>query len=121
MTEQEQRELFAKNLRYYLSSMNKRQVDLAAELGVSSATTSDWLSGKKIPRMGKISHIADWLGINVSDLLEPHDHNPDSADALRDRVFSRSPTLFKVLDKASDGELKQIEKIANAIIDETDN
>lgn len=87
MTDQEQRELFARNLQYYLNINNKRQVDLSEELGVSSATTSDWLNAKKLPRMGKIGRIAEWLGVKVSDLLE-------DKDSFRQEMLDEEHVLF---------------------------
>lgn len=119
MTEQEQKELFGKNLKHWLTVRGVKQVELAGALDVSESAVAQWVSGRTLPKMSKIQKITDFLDINKSDLLEEYDYN--EADALRDRVFSRSPSLFKVLDKASDGELKQIEKIANAIVEEVNN
>lgn len=73
MTDQEQRYIFSKNLQHFLKSRNKKQIDLAEELDVSTATVSDWLTGKKLPRVGKINRISQWLGITISDLLDEHD------------------------------------------------
>lgn len=116
MTEQEQRDIFAQNLTYWMDVRGYRGTDLAEELEVSNATTSCWMLGKKVPRMGKIQHIADWLGVQISDLIC---EKGDAADDLRDRVFAKSPALFKALDKATPAELHEIEVIANAIIDES--
>ena len=37
---------------------------------VSSATVSDWCSGKKMPRIDKLTSIANFLRVTMSDLVE---------------------------------------------------
>ena len=48
----------------------KNQMDLMKDLGVSSSTISNWCTGLKLPRMGKIQMLADYFNIEKSDLLE---------------------------------------------------
>lgn len=120
MTDQEQRELFSKNLQHYLDSRSKTRVDLADELGVSSATTSDWLNSKKMPRMGKISHIAQWLGINVSDLLENKGAYED-VDQFRQRMRDQYGVLFDMYDGASPEDRKKIEDMVKIIVRHDDD
>lgn len=70
MTDQEQRNIFANNLQHFLEIGGKKQIDLAEKLNVSTATVSDWITAKKLPRMGKINQISQWLNVSISDLLE---------------------------------------------------
>lgn len=65
-----QREIFSKNLKYWINAKGKDQVDIANITGVSRAAVTCWCNGSKMPRMGKIQVIADYLGILKSDLLE---------------------------------------------------
>lgn len=115
------KQVMAENIQYYMNLYGKSRNDMCEALGIKYTTFTDWVKGKTYPRIDKIELMANYFGIKKSDLVEPHEHDPDSTDALRDRVFARAPALFKVLDKASDSEIHQIEKIANAIIDETNN
>lgn len=62
--------IFSKNLKYYLQLNNKSQQDLVKDLGLSSSTVSNWYTGLKLPRMNKIEMLANYFGINKSDLLE---------------------------------------------------
>lgn len=66
-----EREIFARNLKYCLEKAGKTQIDLAAHMGVSSATVSDWVNAKKYPRVDKMQFIADYLGTSLSILREP--------------------------------------------------
>lgn len=67
---QEQKNIFAKNLMYWLKERGKTQTDLMKDLALSSSTVSDWCNAKKYPRMDKIQMLADYLSINKSDLTE---------------------------------------------------
>lgn len=67
---QKQKDIFSKNLQYWLKQKNKNQTDLMNDLGLSSSTVSDWCNAKKYPRMGTVQMLADYLGILKSDLVE---------------------------------------------------
>lgn len=64
------KEVFAKNLRYYMESRGKTQKELAEIVGVSAPTMNDWLKAKKYPRIDKIEILAKYFGILKSDLIE---------------------------------------------------
>lgn len=48
----------------------KSRRDVCAALGFSYYTFSDWVNGKKYPRMDKVEMLADYFGILKSDLIE---------------------------------------------------
>ena len=64
------KEVFAKNLRYYMESRGKSQKELAEIVGVSAPTMNDWLKAKKYPRIDKIEILSNYFGILKSDLIE---------------------------------------------------
>lgn len=61
--------VFSENLKKWLQRRDKTQNELAKYIGVSSPTVSDWVNGKKMPRADKLQSIANWLAIDLSDLL----------------------------------------------------
>lgn len=69
-TDEEYREIFHKKLNYYMDINNKTQSDIVNDLGISQSTVSNWCTGLKLPRMGKIQLLSDYFGINKSDLIE---------------------------------------------------
>lgn len=69
MDNEELKRIFSNNLTYWLNYRNKTQADLYKMAGVTSATASDWCNAKKIPRADKIVDIADWLGVELTDLM----------------------------------------------------
>ena len=70
MAEDEYKKIFAKNLKHYMTSQGKNQMDLMRDLGLSSSTVSNWCTGAKLPRMDKVQLLADYFHIMKSDLLE---------------------------------------------------
>lgn len=64
------KEIFANNLAYY---MNKKGIDrntLCSDLDLKYTTVRDWLKGITYPRIGKIELLANYFGVQKSDLIE---------------------------------------------------
>lgn len=64
------KDVMAKNLRKYMERSGKTQKEMSEIVGVSTATFSEWVNGKKYPRIDKIEIMADYFGILKSDLIE---------------------------------------------------
>lgn len=64
------KDIFARNLRRYMERAGKTQRDMAAVVGVSTATFSEWINAKKFPRIDKIEMLAIYFGVQKSDLIE---------------------------------------------------
>lgn len=64
------KEVFAKNLLYYLEYYNKDSVDVCRDLDIPASTFSDWLNAKKYPRIDKIELLANYFNVKKSDLIE---------------------------------------------------
>lgn len=70
MTNIGNREVFAKNLAYFVERSGKTQKELSEIVGVSKSTFNDWMKAKKYPRIDKIEILADFFKILKSDLIE---------------------------------------------------
>ena len=70
MTNIGNREVFAKNLAYYVERSGKTQKEISEIVGVSTSTFNDWMKAKKYPRIDKIEILADFFKILKSDLIE---------------------------------------------------
>ena len=69
--------VFASNLKRYMEAKGKSRNDISETLGISYFTVSDWVNGKKYPRMDKVEMLAIYFGIQKSDLIEKKDEkNP---------------------------------------------
>ena len=62
--------VFANNLNYYMKKYCKTRQDISQALNISYYTVSDWVNGKKYPRMDKVEMVAHYFGILKSDLIE---------------------------------------------------
>ena len=72
-------EIFGCNLRKYVEQSGKLGKDVAAAVGVSPATFSEWMNGKKYPRIDKIEMLANFFHIQKSDLIEDHEGEAERA------------------------------------------
>lgn len=64
------KEIFSRNLRYYMEKSNKSRKDLCDDLGFVYTTFCDWYNGLKYPRIDKIEMLANYFNIQKSDLIE---------------------------------------------------
>ena len=62
--------IFASNLNKYMRLHKRSRNDISEALGISYYTISDWVNGKKYPRMDKVEMLANYFGIKKSDLIE---------------------------------------------------
>lgn len=71
MTEKEKlKKIFSTNLKRYMKLRGKSRNDICDDLGFNYFTVSDWVNGKKYPRMDKIETLAKYFGVLISDLIE---------------------------------------------------
>jgi transcriptional regulator with XRE-family HTH domain len=105
MSDEEYKKIFAQKINYYLVQNGKNQSDLMRDLGLSSSTVSNWCTGLKLPRMGTIQMLADYFGIEKSDLLENKKSNTEHYyldDESRELAeFMHKNPNYKVLFDAS--------------------
>ena len=64
------RDVFAKNLKYFMRRAGKTQKEMAEIIGVSTSTFNNWVLALKYPRIDKIEILANYFGILKSDLIE---------------------------------------------------
>lgn len=70
----------AKNIRYYMDMFGLKRNDICDALGFKYSTFADWVNGKKYPRIDKIEIMANYFGINKSDLVEEHSEITDKKE-----------------------------------------
>lgn len=115
---------FARMLKYYLMLNKKTQGDLAKDLGYEKSTVSNWCAGIRVPKLDVIIDIADYLHVNVGDLIEDNrnkDYSVQTDDGKSFIIelmqepsfnkFIRSYECYKTLNK--DGQEKVAEYISD--------
>ena len=91
------REIFVKNLRFLMDARGITQADICRELNVSSATASDWCTGKKYPRVDTMQRLADLLGVMFSTLTTEGGLQ-DYEDQKRIEALHQNPKLRMLFD-----------------------
>ena len=64
------KEIFAKNLNHYIERSGKTQKEIAEDLEIATSTLNNWATAQKYPRIDKIELLANYFGIQKSDLIE---------------------------------------------------
>lgn len=64
------KEIFARNLRFFIEKSGKDRRELAEIWGFPYSTLSEWLNARKYPRIDRIEIMADYFGVQKSDLIE---------------------------------------------------
>lgn len=99
------KEILAKNLRYYIERSGKTQKDFAEIVGVAYSTFNDWINAKKYPRIDKIEILANYFGIQKSDLIEEKmtEEKEKDNDTLADIIvrMRSDKSFFNVIEALS--------------------
>ena len=88
------KEIFSANLEKLMSSRDVDRNKLCSDLGLKYTTVRDWLKGITYPRIGKIELLADYFGVNKSDLIE------DKTQEVKEVKIPTSPLVQKITEKA---------------------
>lgn len=90
--------IFSNNLK---NIMEKRKIDrnkLCEDLGFKYSTVSEWILAKKYPRIDKIEMLANYFGINKSDLIEDN-----SIESNAESLPANSIRMIPVFESVSAG------------------
>lgn len=76
------KDIFARNLAFYIERSGKTQKELSLEWDIATSTINNWVMGKTYPRMDKVEMMANYFGILKSDLIEDKTKKPVMDDGL---------------------------------------
>ena len=68
--------IFAQNLKYYREQLRMTQSDLATSTGLSRSAINNYEREQSEPTFDALCHIADVLGVELTDLVKEHDEYP---------------------------------------------
>ena len=105
------RTIFSTNLKRKMEEAGKTRRDICEALGFSYYTVTDWVNGKKMPRMDKVEILAKYFGCLISDLIE--EKNPTTEN---DSGMSKAKTeLIKKVMQMSDEELQKLDLLLRIV------
>ena len=73
VTKNDARNKFSKNLKFYMEREQKTQANISRDLGFASSLVSEWVSGKKYPRIERMKKLANYLNVSLSELVNDSD------------------------------------------------
>jgi len=68
---------FARNLKAYRNAMRMTQADLAKAAGITRAVINNYELGRSEPSFDNLCKMADVLGVEITDLVEPEAQIPN--------------------------------------------
>ena len=92
------KEVFAKNLKYYMKYYNVDRNKICDDLKIPYTTFAEWDNGNVYPRIDKIEMLANYFKIKKSDLIEDKYKNENDFDEL-DVLFSKHKDILTDDDK----------------------
>lgn len=88
------REVMARNIQYYMDLNGKTRNDVCEALSIKYTTFSDWVNAKTYPRIDSIELMANYFGIDKSDLVEDKTFN--NTDDYSDVTNLIYPSAYRI-------------------------
>jgi transcriptional regulator with XRE-family HTH domain len=104
MTDHEQKQIFGRNLNYFIEKTGKNHADIAADLDVPRTTLSTWTAGKSIPGFKMVRQIADYFGCRINSLIEPRENE------------SFEEKLYYLVNQMDEAQMADLLKYAEMLI-----
>lgn len=97
----ENKDVFAKNLRNLIAKSGKDRREIADSLNFPYSTLTEWVNGKKYPRIDRIEKLAEYFKVSKSDLIEDFEQKQKDNDVLATIIVKlrMNKELLDVVDK----------------------
>jgi transcriptional regulator with XRE-family HTH domain len=106
------KEIFSKNLKHYIDRSGKDRRELAEIWGFPYSTVTEWINGRKYPRIDRIEIMADYFGILKSDLIEDTKEKPT---AQGDGLSVEMQELIDCVKKLPEDKIQMLLQVARSI------
>lgn len=115
------KEIIAKNIQYYMDLHGKTRRDMCEALGVKYTTFTDWVKGNVYPRIDKIELMANYFGIEKSDLIEdkptqeePSYYSNPETQKIAQEIFE-NPDLKMLFDTTKGCSPEDMKKVISMV------
>ena len=109
--------IFASNLQKYMELHRKSRRDVCDALGFNYYTFTDWVKGKKYPRMDKVEMLAEYFGIQKSDLIEDKSQEEIKEPAMYDGLSENQKKLIEFAQSVPEDKAALILKVIQSIVE----
>lgn len=95
------KDILSKNLKKYIAKSGKDRIQIAEDLDMSYSTLTDWVNGKKYPRINNIEKLASYFNVSKSELIEDFEEIKRDNDALATIIVKlrTNKELLNVVEK----------------------
>lgn len=95
MSTQESKEIMARNIKRYMERKGVTKQQLCDTLGFKYTTFVDWINAVTYPRIGKVEAMANYFGVQKSDLIEdkPTAGEGDGLTANQRKLYELATSL----------------------------
>lgn len=112
MSDEENKMIFSKNLQHYANLRSLQQNEIASICNVTPAAVNSWFLGQKMPRMDKIQKLANYFGINKSDLIEKRTDIENKATVTKEEIKF---ALFNGSEGITDEMYEEVKNFAEMV------
>ena len=111
------KEVLAKNLKKYIYKSGKERSQVAEDLGLPYSTVTDWVNGKKYPRINNIEKLAAYFGVSKSELIEDFGEIKKDNDRLSTIIVKlrMNKELLNVVEKLLSLDKAKLESLSRLL------
>lgn len=111
------KEVLAKNLKKYIVRSGKDRSQVAEDLGFPYSTLTDWINGKKYPRINNIEKLANYFGVSKFELIEDFEEIKKDNDALATIIVKLrvNKELLEVVEKLISLDKAKLESLSKLL------
>lgn len=111
------KDVFAKNLKKYIAKSGKDRAEVAEALEVPYSTITDWVNGKKYPRINNIEKLASYFNVSKSELIEDFGEIKKDNDRLATIIVKlrMNKELLNVVEKLLSLDKAKLESLSRLL------
>ena len=111
------KDILAKNLKKYIAKSGKDRGEIAEDLDMSYSTLTDWINGKKYPRINNIEKLAEYFKVSKSELIEDFEEIKKDNDALATIIVKlrMNKELLNVVEKLVSLDKAKLESLSKLL------
>lgn len=111
------KDVLSKNLKKYISKSGKDRMQIAEELDLSYSTLTDWVNGKKYPRINNIEKLAMYFNVSKADLIEDFEEKKMDNEILAAIIVQLriNKTLLDVVKKLLSLDKAKLESLSRLL------
>ena len=111
------KDVLSKNLKKYITKSGKGRSTIAEELDLSYSTLTDWVNGKKYPRINNIEKLATYFNVSKTDLIEDFEEIKKDNDTLTTIIVKlrTNKELLNVVEKLLSLDKAKLESLSRLL------